>query len=59
MYVASRLNPSENGESVLVTDKRGRRVKPSQREDDWLPISELGSKAIFQVHAEQFIAAAS
>jgi hypothetical protein len=36
-------------------DKRGRQPKPSRREEHWLPISELGSKAIFQVHAELFI----
>lgn len=55
MPVASRLTSSESAESVLVMDKRGQRPKSSQREEHGLPISELGSKAIFQVHAEQFI----
>jgi hypothetical protein len=39
-----------------VTDKRGTRLEPSQGKDDWLPISELGSKAVYQVHAECFTA---
>jgi hypothetical protein len=40
----------------LVTDKRGQHLKPAQREGEWLPIGELGSKAIYQVYAERFVA---
>jgi hypothetical protein len=40
----------------MVTDKRGQRFKSSPRDGDWLPVSELGSKAVYQVHAEHFIA---
>jgi hypothetical protein len=55
MPVASRLAPSESAKSLSVMDKRGQQPKPSRLEEHWLPISELGSKAIFQVHAELFI----
>jgi hypothetical protein len=54
MYVADAAAPSESGTSVLVTDKRRKRLKPSRREGEWLPVSELGSKAVYQVHAEGF-----
>lgn len=56
MHVAKGHDYREGGEAVLVTDKRGQCRKPSQREGDWLPISELGSKAVYQVYAERFIA---
>ena len=46
----------ESAEALLVTDKRGQRLKPPQREGEWLPIGELGSKAIYQVYAERFVA---
>ena len=56
MYVANAPGSHESGQSMLVTDKRGTRFKASQGKDEWLPISELGSKAIYQVHAECFTA---
>jgi hypothetical protein len=56
MHVANGHDSRNGGEAVIVTDKRGQGLKPSQGEGDWLPISELGSKAIYQVHAKQFIA---
>jgi hypothetical protein len=56
MYVANAHGSSESAQSMSVTDKRGKRLKPSQREGEWLPISELGSKAVYQVHAECFTA---
>jgi hypothetical protein len=56
MPIAKGYDYHEGGKSVLVTDKRGQRHKPSEREGDWLPISELGSKAVYQVYAERFIA---
>ena len=56
MHVAKGSGHHEGGDSVLVRDKRGQRRKPSEHEPDGLPISELGSKAVYQVHAERFIA---
>jgi hypothetical protein len=56
MYGAKGPAHRERPDSVLVTDKRGARLKPSLREGDWLPITELGSKALYQVSAERFIA---
>ena len=56
MYVANADGVSQGGKSMSVTDKRGTRLKPSQAKDDWLPISELGSKAIYQVQAQCFTA---
>jgi hypothetical protein len=56
MYVTTGHIHSENGESVLVRDKRGESLNRSQREGDCLAISELGSKALYQVSAERFIA---
>jgi hypothetical protein len=47
----------ESADAVLVTDKRGRHLQPAQWEGEGLPISELGSKAIYQVCAERFVAA--
>lgn len=46
----------ENATSVLVTDRRGQHLQPAQGEGECLPISELGSKAIYQVSAERFVA---
>ena len=46
----------EGPEALMVTDKRGQRLTPAQREGEWLPIGELGSKAIYQVSAERFVA---
>jgi hypothetical protein len=56
MYVAPGHAYRERAEALLVTDKRGQRLQPKQREGEWLPISELGSKAIYQVYAERFVA---
>jgi hypothetical protein len=56
MHVAPGHAYRENAEALLVTDKRGQRLKPTQREGEWLPIGELGSKAIYQVYAERFVA---
>jgi hypothetical protein len=46
----------ESREALRVTDKRQLRFTAAQREGDCLPIGELGSKAIYQVCAGQFVA---
>jgi len=46
----------ESSDAVLVTDRRGQHLQPAQWEGECLPISELGSKAIYQVCAERFVA---
>jgi hypothetical protein len=56
IYIAKGHAYCDSAESVLVTDKRGERLKPALREGDWLPITELGSKALYQVSAKRFIA---
>jgi hypothetical protein len=56
MYVASGHASRDGAEALLVTDRRGQRLQPRQREGEWLPIGELGSKAIYQVSAEIFVA---
>jgi hypothetical protein len=56
MVVATGHANCERAASALVTDKRGERRKPALREGDWLSIPELGSKALYQVYAERFIA---
>jgi hypothetical protein len=56
MPVATGHAYRESAEALLVTDKRGQRPKPAQQEGEWLPIGELGSKAIYQVYAERFVA---
>jgi hypothetical protein len=56
MYATTGYRQSETSQPVIVTDKRGQRLKASQREGDCFPISELGSKAIYQVYAERFTA---
>ena len=55
MHVAQGHAYPANGELMLVTDKRGQRLKPARREDRRLAIAELGSKAIYEVYAEQFL----
>ena len=55
MYVAKGHAYSQSGELMLVTDKRGQHLKPAQREGERLAIAELGSKAIYEVYAEQFM----
>ena len=57
MHVATGHAYRESAEALLVTDKRGQHLKPAQREGELLPIGELGSKAIYQVYAERFVAA--
>jgi hypothetical protein len=57
MHVAPAHAYREGAEPLLVTDKRGQRLQPAQPEGEGLPIGELGSKAIYQVYAERFIAA--
>jgi hypothetical protein len=46
----------ENTPPVTITDKRGQRYKGASRESEPLPISELGSKAVYQVYAQRFTA---
>ena len=56
MPVATAHAYREDAEPLLVTDKRGQRLKSPHGDSEGLPIGELGSKAIYQVHAERFIA---
>lgn len=55
MHVAPSFKTPENAETLLVRDRRGQHLRPAQREGEGLPIGELGSKAIYQVHAERFL----
>jgi hypothetical protein len=56
MYLTKGHANPESGESGLATDKRGQRLKPTQHKGEWLPIGELGSKSVYEVSPEQFIA---
>jgi hypothetical protein len=56
MHVATGPAYRDSNEALLVKDKRGQQLKSTQREGECLPISELGSKAIYQVCAERFVA---
>jgi hypothetical protein len=56
MHLAKAHDNSNRGDFVLATDKRGRRFAPAQREGEWLPIGELGSKAVYEVYPERFVA---
>jgi hypothetical protein len=56
MYVATGHAYHESAGPLLVTDKRGQRLQSAERESEWLPIGELGSKALYQVYAERFVA---
>jgi len=56
MHVAPGHAYRESADTLLVTDRRGQHLQPVQGEGDSLPISELGSKAIYQVCAERFVA---
>ena len=56
MQVATGPTYREGNAALLVQDKRGQHLKSAQREGECLPISELGSKAIYQVCAERFVA---
>jgi hypothetical protein len=55
MYVATAHTHGERREAVLVRDRRHESRTRLQRESDSLAISELGSKALYQVSAERFI----
>ena len=59
MYLAKGHAYRESGESVPATNKRGQRLKTAQGEGERLPIGELGSKAVYEVSAERFIAVAA
>jgi hypothetical protein len=56
MHMATGHAYRESGEFVLATDKRGLRSKSAPRDGERLPITELGSKAVFEVYAERFVA---
>ncbi len=56
MHVTPGHAYRESADAVLIRDKRGHRLQSVQGEGDSLPISELGSKAIYQVCAERFVA---
>jgi hypothetical protein len=56
MHVTPGHAYHDSAPSLVVTDKRGRHLQPTQGPNDCLPISELGSKAIYQVRAERFVA---
>ena len=56
MYGATGQAYRDSAAAVLVTDKRGQQLKSAPREGECLPIGELGSKAIYQVCAERFVA---
>jgi hypothetical protein len=57
MHVATGSAYSESPGALLVRDKRGQHLNSAQHEGECLPISELGSKALYQVCAERFVAA--
>jgi hypothetical protein len=57
MHVAPTTGYRESSARLLVNDKRGQPLKSAQREGEYLPIGELGSKALYQVCAERFVAA--
>jgi hypothetical protein len=56
MHLANGHDYSNSGDFVLATDKRGRRLAPTQREGEWLPIGKLGSKAVYEVYPKRFVA---
>ena len=56
MHVATGHAYGESTEALRVTDKRGQHFKSAQWERELMPIGELGSKAIYQVYAERFVA---
>ena len=56
MHVTTGHAFREHHDALLVTDKRSQRLKPAQRDSEGLPIGELGSKALYQVYAERFVA---
>ena len=58
MYMPTGHAYRESGEFVLATDKRGHRPKLIQRDGERLPITELGSKAVYEVYAERFMTVA-
>jgi hypothetical protein len=58
MYMATGHAYRESGEFVLATDSQGKRRKFIQRDSERLPITELGSKAVYEVYAERFMTVA-
>lgn len=56
MYMTTGHAYRESGEFVLATDKRGQRPKPVHLDGDRLSITELGSKAVYEVYAKRFMA---
>jgi len=56
MHMPTELAYRKSGEFVLPTDMRGQRLKPMQGDCERLPIGELGSKAVYEVYAERFMA---
>jgi hypothetical protein len=57
MYMPTGHAYRESGEFILTTDKRGQRPKLIQHDGERLPVTELGSKAVYEVCAERFLAA--
>jgi hypothetical protein len=56
MYIATGDAYCQHTGALRVSDKRGQRPDSAQREGERWPIGELGSKALYQVHAEHFVA---
>jgi hypothetical protein len=56
MHVTPGHAYGDSAQTSVVTDKRGQHLQSTQGPSDCLPISELGSKAIYQVCAERFVA---
>ena len=54
MYGATGHAYRQNGDRVLVKDKRALSHQAAPREGEGLPIGELGSKAVYQVYATRF-----
>jgi hypothetical protein len=58
MHVTPGHAYRESAQALSITDKRGQHLQSTEGSSNCLPISELGSKAIYQVCAGQFMAAA-
>jgi hypothetical protein len=56
MPVATGHAYDESAKALRVTDKRGQQLSSAAWEGELMPIGELGSKAIYQVSAERFVA---
>jgi hypothetical protein len=59
MYAATGQTYRQNGDDLLVRDKRFQSHQPASRDAESLPIGELGSKAVYQVYATRFNAGTS